>query len=383
MATCTGENSEEICSTELPVYPHKCTVEGEGLTFGEVDKTTQVTVTIHHEHGESSTDTQTIKGELKSLVDRSTVAVKVVHQNSHTYTLQYTPKVRGRHHLSITVNGGHINGSPFSVFVRIPPTKLGRLDRVIEGVVSPCYIAFNSSEEMIVSEIKSGFQVLDREGVKLHTVALVPFILSAHCEGVAVDQDDNIYISYGLKNCLVKLNKEREVVKMSEPKVGSGDVQPYPLKGVAVNGDQVLACDCWNNRVLVFNRELEFVKEIQNQFDNPQGISTDRQGNIYVCDTDNSRVQILTREGEYLDSIDGKVVGEDKLAGPTGVCVEGDYVYVVDCSNSHVSVFTREGDHVTVLAAGQLQDPYGIAIDADGFVYVCNSYYGVDKIVVL
>ena len=42
------------------------------------------------------------------------------------YSIQCTPTVRGRHELTVSVDGQQVAGSPFSVFVSIPPTQLSK-----------------------------------------------------------------------------------------------------------------------------------------------------------------------------------------------------------------------------------------------------------------
>ena len=69
--------------------------------------------------------------------------------------------------------------------------------------------------------------------------------------------------------------------------------------------------------------------------------------------------------------------GEGELSGPAGLCVSGDYVYVTEYYNNRVSVFLTSGEFVHSFGEersgrGELKDPYGIAIDRDGFVFVCD-----------
>ena len=63
-----------------------------------------------------------------------------------------------------------------------------------------------------------------------------------------------------------------------------------------------------------------------------------------------------------------------------------DFVYVVEnplSKDENVSVFTKQGSFVTSFGEsgkreGQFRNPYGITIDGDGFVYVCN--YGNSRV---
>ena len=70
--------------------------------------------------------------------------------------------------------------------------------------------------------------------------------------------------------------------------------------------------------------------------------------------------------------------GVNKLSGPWGVCVAGQYVYVGDWRNHNVSVFTTEEVYVTSFgregsSEGDLKGPRGLCVDEDVLVCVSDS----------
>ncbi len=85
-------------------------------------------------------------------------------------TIQYTPTVRGRHELTVTVNGREETISPFPVFVSIHPTQLGKPVRVIPGLEYPTGIAITSSGEIVVSGWHGDVGTLSREGERLRSI---------------------------------------------------------------------------------------------------------------------------------------------------------------------------------------------------------------------
>ena len=278
------EDLREFCFIKTGVFagiePQNCTVEGEDVKLAEVDKAVTVIVSMYYPSNRPARAIADVNGELRSLVDNSVVRLQGTRlTHSHKYTLQYTPKVRGHHELSITVNGGHILGSPFSVFVRIPTTKLGKPVKVIE-VPNASYIAFNSSGEMIVTKFKDGIDILDRNGTKLHSISPADHGMK-NAEGVAVDKDDNLYVTDRFGHFLVKFNKGLKLLKKLEGKVGSLNMN-FPI-GVAVHNERVLVCDSGNKRVVILNRDLEFIKEFgrkgsgNGHFDYVHDIATDTQ----------------------------------------------------------------------------------------------------------
>ena len=376
------EDLREFCSTKMRavigIDPLKCMVEGEGVKLAEVDKAVTVTVSMYYPSNTPARAIADVSGELRSLVDNSVVWLQGTRlTNSHKYTLQYTPKIRGRHQLSIRVNGRHILGSPFSVFVRIQPTKLGMTVKVIE-IPKARFIAFNSSGEMIVTKYSEGIDILDKNGTKLHSISSADHGMKT-AEGVAVDKDDNLFVADREGHCLVKFNKGLKLLKKLKGKVGSRNMK-YPI-GVAVHDERVLVCDRGNNRVVILNRDLEFIKEFgrkgsgNGQFKNLYGIATDTQDIVYVSDFGNDRVQVLTSEGEHIQTI-----GSDtKLGSPAGLCVGECHLYTADCVKNYVVVYNKKG-HVSNF--GELPgSPCGIAMDRDGFLFV--GCYNPNKIVVL
>ena len=378
-----SESLREMCQTKARVFQMevdllKSTVEGD-VRVAEVDTVSKVTVHTCLSNGQPTSKVVEVSAELKSLVDGTTTRVVGVPAQPCTYNIEYTPKIRGRHHLVITVNDRPIAGSPFPVFVKIPPTKLNKPVRVITGVHDACYMAFNSSEQMIVTEYDGDVVVFDKQWKKVQTIKR-----SVHgfntIAGIAVDYKDNLYISDCGRHCVYKLNKEGKLLKKFGNE-GSGPKELNLPRGVTVVNNQLLVSDLYNGRIQVLTTELEYVKQIcskgtgNGQFQWVEDIATDKEQNMYVSDYGNNHIQVLNKDGEFVRSFRNKGSGLGNLNNPTGVCVDDhhDIVYVVERGNKCVSVFRKDGQFVTSFGKGDLVYPYGVAIDRDGFLYVCNG----------
>ena len=107
-----------------------------------------------------------IQATLISLVDvTSSVQATVTHNGSGIYSVTFTPRVRDRNDLTVTVNGKEIAGSPFRVFVKIHPTQLEQPVRTITGLNGPWGIAINSQQQLVVAQ--SGGEkiaIMERDG---------------------------------------------------------------------------------------------------------------------------------------------------------------------------------------------------------------------------
>ena len=377
------EHLEKVCENRakvitLPANPSKCKVDGPGLNSAQVNQQTHVVVHTMLHNGTPTKKPQKVTAELKSLVNGSVTRLKGVRKQGNTYEIQFSSAVRGRHQLAVSVNNQPIAGSPFPVYVKIPPTQLGRPVRVLGGLDSPYGVAVNSAEEVLVTEHKK-IAVFDKKGKKLRAIKMPKDDVDLSV--IAIDEDDNIYVTDSGRHCLVKLNKVGEILKTVGTR-GSDDSEFNYPRGVAVIGDRVFVCDRDNHRLQVFTKErLEFVKTIGSRgqgdehFDRPVDITQDELGNMYVCDHGNNRVKLLNKQGEFQFSFSKKANGQ--LNSPPGVCVVDQFVYVVECGGHCVSVFSRDGQFVASFGKGGIKEgefnyPCGICVDCDGFVYVCD-----------
>jgi DNA-binding beta-propeller fold protein YncE len=108
----------------------------------------------------------------------------------------------------------------------------------------------------------------------------------------------------------------------------------------------------------------------------PLGLSFDAAGNLYVTDIGQvpHRVREFDPSGQQI-----RVLGEDEaMSFPNGVAVDANgFVYVTDSNNGRLLVFDQGGNVVAKVGRGSgegnLGLPRGVAIDAQGRVYVVDS----------
>ena len=379
-----AEELKELCQTKarLTQIPIECTVEGEGVKTAEINKLSELSVKVKLSDGKNVKQKYGVDCHLKTLANGSTVKCKVDLIQGNKYLIQYTPTVRGRHELVLTVNGQEVAGSPFPVFVSIPPTQLDKPVRVIRGLTSPCFLAINSEREIIVAEKRGDVTAFDKEGKKPRKINSSDYNIKDP-RGVAVDETDSIYITDRENHKIMKFNKEMKLVKEVSVKQDSesDDEQYSELWGVAVVGDEVMVCDNKYKCVMVYTKELVYVRQIGSpgkgpgQFNNIRDVSSDEHGNLYVSVAGNHHIQVLSNGGEYLHSI-----GSDgnRLKWPFGVCVSGQNVYVADHRNHNISVYATTGEYVTTLGQrgsneGEYSSPRGVSTDKDGYIYVCGN----------
>jgi serine/threonine-protein kinase len=129
------------------------------------------------------------------------------------------------------------------------------------------------------------------------------------------------------------------------------------------------------------------------QVNYPTGTAVDASGNIYVADYNNNRIRKITSSGVMTTLAGSGVPGfldangtAAQFKNPYGVAVDAaGIVYVADSSNNRIRKISLTGD-VTTLAgsspysfadgfgsAAQFNYPTGVAVDSAGFVYVADA----------
>ena len=361
-------------------------VSGAGLETATVKLRSQFSIEILFSDGRPCSSSQHVTAELNSTTSSSITKATVIQKSSSTYTVAYTPTIRGRHELCVNVNGDEIHGSPFRVVVYPDPTQLRRPVRLIEGVQDPFGVAFNSHGEMYVTEsspFRGQVAVFNRNGKRISTIGSMgerpgQFL---HPYYITIDSNDNLYVTS--KHKLQKFNRNGEFVKS----VGSGSEGSKPgefnmPRGVKIHQSKVYVCDDKNNRIQVFDLELLFITSFgtkgsgPGQYNRPSDLAFDSQRNIYVCEFGNNRVQVLDPNGRYLRQFSRKSWVR-KLNKPEGIHIAHNYVYVSDHGGHCITAFLLSGAFPTSFGTegsgrGEFDFPCGVVFDCNGLLYVCD-----------
>jgi DNA-binding beta-propeller fold protein YncE len=216
--------------------------------------------------------------------------------------------------------------------------------------------------------------------------------------GVALDDQENIYVVDGVKKGVVVFDRTgKELREINDKSM----TRP---NGVVVDSkhDRVYVVDTGNSEageqnVKIFDRAGKRIGAIGgapggdfSQFSYPTYVTLDPEGNVFVSDTLNSRVQKFDHQGNFVTSIGKPGSNWGEFDKPKGVALDTfGNVYVVDTNWSNVQIFNPKGQILLFFGGrgpipGMMKNPLSIAIDRNNRIYVgdyLNHRIGVYQLV--
>ena len=287
----------------------------------------------------------------------------VIDKGEGIYSITHTPQVRGRHDLIVKVKDKEIDGSPFRVVVKIPPTHQGQPVRKIEGLANPWGIAINNKQQLVVAD--SGgkkITIMERDGKKVQTIECAKF---QDPRGVATGPDGAIYVTDNEAHCLFKFDTRRRLLKTVCNELKSSF-------SVKVIQNQLYVADCASSLVKIFDVDCNVIGTIQTkECPNPWDIAEGPDGlyvagekiSVYRCAPNGNFIRHLNIQPSSLN-----------LSVFWGICVDSSgHIIAIDYCNG-VYVFKPSGECVGHVSSDVIKSPAGVTVDEDGFVYVCGFH---------
>jgi DNA-binding beta-propeller fold protein YncE len=213
---------------------------------------------------------------------------------------------------------------------------------------------------------------------------------------IAADAAGNLWVADMGTSSVKRLGRDGEVLAVLGTR-GTGPEQLTDPRDLAVDAaGNLYIADTGNNRVVkwdVSGRSLRTLGinrmdedegwlmsgDEPGQFDEPQGVTLDGEGNLYVADTGNQRIQKFNAAGEFLLEFgeEGDGAGQFRYPRLVRAGPQGD-VFVADSTAGRLLRFDGEGRFAYQVVmpsdAGMVAD---LAVDEDGRIIVVLRHAGL------
>lgn len=322
-----------------------------------------------------------IEMELHSLVNASCLEqAQVTHVSENVqlgivvdrYRVNFTPRVRGRHHLKVKINGMEIPGSPFNVFAKIDPTRLGTPLRESQELGKPFGIALSPEGELVITENGAKtIMYMDRHSMEPLRQILDPKF--HYPRGIVVAADGTVFSTDKGTDYYHK-TREYTVMKFVDMRLIKGvNYGSRTVCALALAKKRLYACDRKLGQIHVFSLDLDLVFTFNTPKTPEPHAITEHNGYLYIAGgaEKGCPVGIYDLEGKYI----GNVPIKAPLFSLRAVCFDHNdnmFLSVAGGGSEGVYVFKTNGDFVTSFGVGVLEHPVGIVIDKDGFVFVVD-----------
>jgi len=197
------------------------------------------------------------------------------------------------------------------------------------------------------------------------------------------DSNGNIYHAT-TRTMKVYVYDENDTLLDEWGTLGVGDGQLDDIDGMTLDKNDNVYISCGNSdRVQKFTSNGIYIRKFNHaNLDNPHDIAVDKRGNVFVVSYNTDSIVKFDKDGNYLTEWGGTGAGNGKFNNIAFISVDpaGD-IFVSDTENDCVQKFTPNGDFLmrfgkSGINEGELSTPQDIAFDDYGYIYVVDAGRG-------
>ena len=105
----------------------------------------------------------------------------------------------------------------------------------------------------------------------------------------------------------------------------------------------------------------------------PKGIAVAPNGHTFIADNTSHQIHVFDEQRKHIRSFGQQGSGNGQLYSPTGIAVDADgLVYVCNCHNNRIEIFRTDGTFVNQFGVGHLSIPLGVTVN-NKRVHVADS----------
>jgi sugar lactone lactonase YvrE len=202
--------------------------------------------------------------------------------------------------------------------------------------------------------------------------------------GMAMDSKNNLYVADQKVGAVFIFNTETREADLIKNKQHAHFVR---IIGLAIDdGDRLFVSDPGLNHVLVFDANHTATDVITEGMAEPGSMTIDRENRLlYVSDIkldqilvyDADSLKLLRKMGTTGHNHELTTPGD--FAKPSGLAVDADgNLYVCDTLNNRIEVFDADGKFISTYGKngdgpGYFARPKGVAVDSDGHIWVADG----------
>jgi len=202
--------------------------------------------------------------------------------------------------------------------------------------------------------------------------------------GLAVDSKGSLYVADSKVGAVFIFDTEKKDVDMIKNSVHAHFVR---IIGLAMDdNDRLFVSDPGLRHVLVFDKDHKAEDVITDGMVGPGGLAIDTKNRLlYVADIELD--QVLVYDADTLKLVrkigttghNHELTSPGDFSKPAGVAVDAEgNLYVADTMNNRIEIFDADGQFVSAFGRngdgpGYFARPKGVAIDSDGHIWVADG----------
>ena len=304
-------------------------------------------------------------------------------------TVTFTPQISGLHKISGMFLGQELisEQTHISVSSNNPVLKFGDFGSGNGSFDIPWAIATdNRNNCLYVTDVENGMiKKFTSDGEFLNQFRLSAYGQEYTTCGIALDLNKRLIF------CTANIIKDGVVLEATRILVCNleDDAQyafrlwgPWRPRHVGIDGEGAVIMSCPEIKCLIkMGKDREFFLRMGGDImTTPGHIAISEDNSIIVPDEGDDCIYILNPNGTVRCKFGSSGTGKGQLKRPRGVAIDREYILVSEIGNNRVQVFRYDGTFVSMIdsSADPLNQPCGLAVTTDGYVYVAD--YGNDCI---